>query len=228
VNSSWINEVIDISSTKPFDAVISAGELPIENSYAPCAIDEYIFTSETRIGSIDFSKIKSTAEFTELLSPFLKANKKFALVNKWQWLLTDTRRVSDWFKALMDDWISYGGIEATVIRSSNEQKGFDRERFDRESKMLNDYLIQRGYSGTFKYIAIDDSQDELHARCLIGSLCGIQLDYGLEMTAKRHPWSLMNRATFNAEYKLYLERDVRDRYPSSVDFIYKANNRIKK
>lgn len=221
VNSSWKNEVIDISLTKPFDAVIAGGELPVENSYLPGAIDDYISTSEARIGSIDFSQIKSTTEFTKLLSPFLKTNKKFALVNKWQWLLTDTRRVSDWFKALMDYWISYGGIDATVIRSSNEQKGFDGERFDRESKLLSDYLNQRGYSGSFKYIAIDDSRDELHARCLLGSLCGIHLDFGLEMTPKRHPWSLMNKATFNSEYKLYLEGDVRDRYPSSVDFVYK-------
>ena len=221
INSSWKNEVIDISSTRPFDAVISEGELPVENSYSPGAIDDYLSFSESRTGNIDFSKIKSTVEFIKLLSPFLRANKKFSLVNKWQWLLTDTRRVSDWFKAMMDYWISCGGLDATIIRSSNEQKGFDQERFDREGKLLDDYLFQRGYSGSFKYIAIDDSQSELHARCLLGSLCGIHLDFGLEMTPKRHPWSLMNRATFNAEYKLYLEGDVRDRYPNSFDFIYK-------
>ena len=204
----------DICIRKQVDAVISEGELPVENSYSPGAIDDYLSFSESRTGNIDFSKIKSTVEFIKLLSPFLRANKKFSLVNKWQWLLTDTRRVSDWFKAMMDYWISCGGLDATIIRSSNEQKGFDQERFDREGKLLDDYLFQRGYSGSFKYIAIDDSQSELHARCLLGSLCGIHLDFGLEMTPKRHPWSLMNRATFNAEYKLYLEGDVRDRYPN--------------
>ncbi len=222
VNSNWINEVINVSSEQPFDAVIARGYVPVHNSYVPTDIDDYLLHSESRTGSIDFSKIKSTTEFIKLLTPFLRTNKKFALVNKWQWLLTDTRRVSDWFKALMDHWIAFGGVDATVIRSSNELKGFDRERFDREAKLLNDYLCQRGYSGSFKYIAVDDSQNELHARCLLGSLCGIHLDFGLEMTPKRHPWSLMNKATFNGEYKLYLESDVRDRYSSSVDFIYKS------
>jgi hypothetical protein len=222
INSNWANEVIDISSSKPFDAVIAPGKLPVENSYIASSIDDYLSFSESRTGNIDFSKIKSTAEFIKLLSPFLKVNKKFALVHKWQWLLTDTRRVSDWFKAMMDYWIACGGVDATVIRSSNEQKGFDQERFDRESKLLNEYLTHRGYTGIFKYIAIDDSKNELHARCLLGSLCGIQLDYGLEMTPKRHPWSLMNKATFNNEYKLYLECDVRDIYPSSVDFVFKS------
>ncbi len=221
VDSEWIDEVIEMSSIKPFDAIISNKKVTLENSYIHNDFDDYIMKSDSEVGNINFTDIKTTGDFLKVISPFLKTNKKIALINKWQWLLTDNKRVADWFITLMDFWIKSGGVEATVIRSANERKGFDQERFKKESKLLEQYLIRKNYSGVFKYIAIDDSQNELHARALIGNVCGIHLDFGLEMTTKRHPWSLMNKASFQTEYNLYLENDIRNQYPNNLSYVFK-------
>ncbi len=221
LDSEWIAEVIEASSAKPFGAIISNKIVPLENSYIHDEFDDYIMNSDGEVGSINFTDIKSTDDFLKNISPFLKTNKKIALINKWQWLLTDNKRVADWFVTLMDFWIKCGGVEATVIRSANERKGFDHERFKKEGKLLDQYLSRKNFSGTFKYIAIDDSQNELHARALIGNVCGIHLDFGLEMTTKRHPWSLMNKASFQTEYHLYLENDIRNQYPNNLSYVFK-------
>ena len=63
----------------------------------------------------------------------------------------------------------------------------------------------------------------MHARALIGNVCGIHLDFGLEMTTKRHPWSLMNKASFQTEYHLYLENDIRNQYPNNLSYVFNTD-----
>jgi hypothetical protein len=216
--ADWFHQISESSKVKPFRAVISNEKLEFENSYLTSDVDNYLTETSKHVGGIDFALVKTDDEFIDLLKPFLLKNKCFTLVNKTQWLLTDVHRVERWFKVLMAYWVKNGGREATIIRSTNEEKGFREHRWLRERELLDLYLAHIGYKGIFKYIAVDDSRYELHKRSLLGNFCGIGLDFGLEMTLKRHPWWLMNPAEFFQEQRLFVDQDVRDTYPAFLEY----------
>lgn len=220
VGSDWVESVVNISVNSPFDVVVSKQRLPIENSFSIDELDSYVEKSDNVTGYIDFSNVKNVEVFRRLIAPFLLANKRICLVNKWQWLMTDKRKVLDFFKILMDVWIDAGGVEFVVIRSSNEKKGFDVDRWVEEKRLLDTYLTSKKFKGKFKFIAVNDSSNELHARSFLGTNCGISLDYGFEVGVKRHPWRVMIPAAFNAEYQMFVESDIRDLYPDYLEYVH--------
>jgi hypothetical protein len=215
----WINAFLTVDIKDPFDVVISSVKMDRSNSYQVNELDKYVDLSDGAVGFLDFSEIKNIEQFQKIIKPFLNSNKRICLVNKWQWLLTD-KKVSELFKSMMNLWIESGGIEFTVIRSSNENKGFDPVRWGKESNLIKNFLISKKFNGRFKYFAVNDLSNELHARSLLGTNCGIILDFGLEFGYKRHPWRLMSQSAFNAEYKNFVECDIRDQYPEYVQIMY--------
>ncbi|WVN42332.1 hypothetical protein AOB54_02845 [beta proteobacterium MWH-UniP1] len=222
---AWV-EVIKAETSKTHFNVLICDE-PVEHDplYSSSEIDEYIEESENKVGFLDVSQLTTPDSFIPLLNPFLKKHKKIVLVNRHQWLQA-TAKERDLFQTVFKHWAAQGGNDFTVIRSSLDSQYEPRpfsSRWSEETKELEKFLLASSYSGTFRFIAVNDQTDRLHHRYLLGNYCGISMDYGLEINSKPHPWQLLNQAHFKAARERFFVGDIQTEYPEHHIFLYREN-----
>jgi len=223
----WIQAASEESARKVFNVLVTDENIEFNPSYTSHNIDDYIEQSEERIGYLDVSLLREAKEFIPVLAPFLKKHKKIVLVNRHQWLLS-TRKERDLFETVFQYWASQGGVDFTVIRSSVEKRDDPRPftlNWNNEKNLLSKYLSGIQYSGIFRFIAVNDEQNRLHHRYLLGNYCGLSMDYGFEMVSKPHPWELMNRAHFLDAKEKFFIGDVLVLYPDYKMFSYALNGK---
>lgn len=223
----WIQAAAGESARRVFNVLLSDEDIEFNPLYTSQNIDEYIEQSEDRIGYLDVSLLREAKEFIPVLAPFLKKHKKIVLVNRHQWLLS-TRKEKDLFETVFQYWASQGGVDFSVIRSSVEKRDDPRpftSNWNNEKSLLSKYLSGIQYSGIFRFIAVNDEQNRLHHRYLLGNYCGLSMDYGFEMVSKPHPWELMNRAHFLDAKEKFFTGDVLVLYPDYKMFSYALNGK---
>ena len=206
--SSWREAVLDLHQRHPFDGVILR-EPPIEPGwYSPERIDDYLDTSEERIGHYELTR-QNPPDIVKALYGFLHINKRLVLVNAYQWFFTAPRNTALFF-TMMKTWTELGGVQFRVIRSRRK----DFARWGAECERLAALLREIHFKGQFSFIAVDDEADRLHERYLIGSICGLELGYGLEISSKPQSWKLLRQSSHAKLKQLYMDHDIRDAYPA--------------
>jgi hypothetical protein len=223
----WIEVAFNESAKNIFDVLITDESVEFSPLYCTRNIDEYIEKSEDRVGYLDVSKLKEAKEFIPVLAPFLKKHKKIVLVNRHQWLMS-SRKERDLFETVFRYWALLGGVDFTVIRSSIERPDDPRPfsvNWRHEKDLLITYLDRIRFGGTFRFIAVNDENNRLHHRYLLGSYCGLSMDYGFEMVGKPHPWQLLNRAHFFDAKEKFFTGDVLSLYSDSDSFCYTSNGK---
>ena len=223
----WIQAAASESSRKVFNVLLSDENIEFNPLYTSQNIDEYIEQSDERVGYLDVSSLREAKDFIPVLAPFLKKHKKVVLVNRHQWLLS-TRKEKDLFETVFQHWASQGGVDFTVVRSSVEKRDDPRpftSNWNNEKNLLSKYLGRIKYSGVFRFIAVNDEQNRLHHRYLLGNYCGLSMGYGFEIVSKPHPWELMNRAHFLDAKEKFFTGDVLVLYPYYKMFSYALNGK---
>lgn len=219
---AWIEAVTCDSTRRAFDVLLTDNGIEFDPSYTSQNIDEYIESSEERVGYLDVSSLKVARDFIPVLAPFLKKHRKIVLVNRHQWLLS-SKKEKDLFEAVFQYWVSQGGVDFTVIRSSIEKPDDPRpfsSNWSIEKNLLVNYLSRIHYSGVFRFLAVNDERNRLHHRYLLGNYCGLSMDYGFEVVSKPHPWELMNRAHFLEAKEKFFTGDALALYPEGKVFSY--------
>ena len=219
---SWIEAVTCDSTRRVFDVLLTDNGIEFNPSYSSENIDEYIECSEERVGYLDVSSLKLAKDFIPVLAPFLKKHRKIVLVNRHQWLLS-SKKEKDLFEEVFQYWVSQGGVDFTVIRSSVEKPDDPRPfstNWNTEKKLLLNYLNRIRYAGVFRFVAVNDERNRLHHRYLLGNYCGLSMDYGFEVVNKPHPWELMNRAHFLEAKENFFTGDALALYPENKLFSY--------
>jgi hypothetical protein len=87
-------------------------------------------------------------------------------------------------------------------------------------ELIRGSLRQSKFKGKFLFIAVDDSRNRIHERYLLGSYCGLQLGYGLELGPKPQTWQLLNESSFRHHKKTYFDQDIRDLYPEHTTMLF--------
>jgi hypothetical protein len=214
---SWVELAEEASKVKYFAALISKSPSRSKCWFKPQEFPDYIDESKERLGHIDVHRL-SVNELVDTLDIFLKINKRLVLINADQRLFN--RVSTDLFKALFKRWSSYGGIEFKVIRSMRNNHGIDTF-WKQECTSIEIFLQDIKYKGKFLLVAIDDENDRLlHERYLIGTVCGLQLGYGLEISEKPQSWDMINKAAFIKHQDKFLKLDIRDNYKYK-DWLYR-------
>lgn len=223
----WVQAASGESIRKVFSVLVTDERIEFDPLYSSQNIDEYIDQSEERVGYLDVSSLKEAKDFIPVLAPFLKKHKKIVLVNRHQWLLS-TKKERELFETVFQYWAFQGGVDFTVIRSSVEKPNDPRPfsaNWSSEKSLLVRYLNRIQYSGIFRFIAVNDEQNRLHHRYLLGNFCGLSMDYGFEMVSKPHPWQLLNRAHFLDAKEKFFIGDVQALYPESKILSYALNGK---
>ena len=57
-------------------------------------------------------------------------------------------------------------------------------------------------------------------RYLIGSVCGLELGYGLETSSKPQAWKLLRQAPYSSVKQTFMDRDIRDAYDTHETWRY--------
>lgn len=205
-NDAWLEVVADLHGRHPFAGIIDPGAPNQPNWYSPDRMDEYIDQSELRVGHFEVAYQKP-ADVVNGLSEFLRVNKRLVLVNSYQWFFQN-RRTTDLFEQIMKAWIDQGGLSFRVIRSMRK----DHQYWSAECERLDIYLRRLRYKGDFTFISVQDDAQRLHERYLIGSICGLELGYGLEIGGKPQTWKLLRQSSYVQAKQAYMDRDIRDAY----------------
>ena len=204
----WKEHVLAEHKINPFNAIFSTEKTTVPY-YSVEEIDAYIAESDNQIGHLDVSRNLSTDDVVDALAPFLIQNRRLTLVNAYQLLLTETK-TEHLFKKLFKFWAIRGGCDFTVIRST---RSLTPGQFDKEAGLLEKFLWAQRFTGTFKYIAVDDSLNgRLHERYLIGPFSGIEMGYGLELNSKPQRWKILLKAPYIEVRRNYMDLDIRDNY----------------
>jgi hypothetical protein len=202
----WMEIITELHQRHPLDGII-ANEPPDEPRwFSPDRVDEYIDESEERVGHFEIAHQQPT-EIVKTLTGFLRVNKRLVLVNPNQWFYQD-RRSTVIFEEMFKKWIGLGGISMRVIRSMRK----DYHHWASECERLDTFLRKIKYKGDFTFIAVQDDARRLHERYLIGSVCGLELGYGLETGSKPQTWKLLRQASYINLKKAFLDQDIRDTY----------------
>lgn len=224
---AWVEAATGDSAQRGFDVLLTDENIDFAPSYTSRNIDEYIEASDERVGYLDVSSLRLAKDFLPVLAPFLKKHKKIVLVNRHQWLLS-SKKEKDLFEVVFHYWVSQGGVDFTVIRSSVEKPDDPRpfnSNWSNEKTLLLNYLNRIRYSGVFRFLAVNDDRNRLHHRYLLGNYCGLSMDYGFEMVNKPHPWELMNRSHFLDAKEKFFTGDALALYPESNVFTYALNGK---
>ena len=219
---SWKDLVCEAHKSRPFNAIVLDENLSEYPTYSVEDMGIYVSESDEEIGYVDISKESKPNEVVTTLAPFLIQNKRLTLVNAYQNLLADSKS-RNLFKSLFSFWADRGGREFTVIRSRRQ---LDYAQFKEESMLLEQFLRDRGFTGLFKYIAVDDAQkDRLHERYLIGPFSGIEMGYGLEINNKPQRWKILLKAPHLAVRRTFMDLDVRDNFAPNtwLEYTYKGS-----
>ena len=204
---TWLDVVADLHSRHPFDGIIDPAAPNQPNWFSPDRMDDYIDESEMRVGHFEVAYQKP-GDVVNGLSGFLRVNKRMVLVNAYQWFFQN-RQTTDLFEHIMKAWIDHGGRSFRVVRSLR----IDNQYWSSECERLGVFLRRLNYKGDFTFIAIQDDAQRLHERYLIGSLCGLELGYGLEIGGKPQTWKLLRQSSYIRVKQAFMDRDIRDAYP---------------
>ena len=202
-------------------AITNAGSDKI-GCYSPEELDSYLSQSSSTVGAVSVEKMSQPSQLVALLDPFLRKHKRLVLINRNQFLMTNTKE-REVFKAIFERWFNFGGLELTVVRSAVEGKSDYRplgQFWGEEVSALKTFFEKLNFSGTFKFLAVDDEANRLHERYFLGIYCGIHLGYGLEMTPKPQSWSLMTASLFQKYRQDFLVGDVENLYRVIRSFRY--------
>jgi hypothetical protein len=217
-SNDWKTLIEYTSKKRPYQAVVFSSHFDLQNRYHPDEFSDFIKNPQTDVGFYNLQNKKLT-DVLDQLDPFLRINKRLVLINAYQMFFEkpDTREL---FKALIIKWQLYGGIEFKVIRSKRTDVGFEKEKFENEFSKIESFLRQSKFKGKFLFIAVDDSRNRIHERYLLGSYCGLQLGYGLELGPKPQTWQLLNESSFRHHKKTYFDQDIRDLYPEHTTMLF--------
>jgi hypothetical protein len=203
---AWLDVVTKLHHSNPFDGIVDLSAPNEPGWYSPDRMEEYIYQSEMRIGHFDIAHQKSV-DIIRNLSAFLDVNKRLVLVNAYQWFFKNPL-TTDLFEQIMKVWIQNGGQSFRVVRSLREE----HQRWTSECYQLGALLNKLNYKGDFTFIAVQDDEKRLHERYLIGSICGLELGYGLELGGKPQAWKLLRHSSYAQVKQNFMDRDVRDDY----------------
>lgn len=216
--SEWLAVVANLHQNHPFAGIVDPSAPNEPGWYSPDRMDDYIDQSERRVGHFEIAHQKPV-DIIRSLSEFIRANKRLVLVNSYQWFF-QSRLTADLFEKFMKAWIKEGGQSFRVVRSMRK----DHQYWPVECDRLGTLLSQLNYSGDFTFIAIQDEFKRLHERYLIGSICGLELGYGLEVGGKPQTWKLLRQSSYNQLKQAFMDRDVRDYYPEHETWRYTNHN----
>jgi hypothetical protein len=218
--NDWLKNVEFCHNQKNLSAILNTSRNDTSVFFDLDNIDSYHSQSEKRVGHFELNGLNKLEIISEI-EPFLAKNKCITLVNYSQTLLTNEKS-STLFKLLFDRWKSLGGISFKVIRSSRDRgRGKSGlEILEEEKPLLRKYLKDSGYSGSFQFIAVDDTvrENRLHDRYMIGSISGLELGIGLEM--ENQPWKIMLHSTYEKQKRRFMDKDIRDEFKKSFSYIY--------
>jgi hypothetical protein len=204
----WREAVADLHQRHAFDGIIVREPVAEPGWYSPEQVDDYLDASEDRVGHYELANQQPEA-IVPALGGFLRVNKRLVLVNAYQWFFQKpaTERL---FRAMLKTWAEQGGVNFRVIRSLRS----DFRHWDRECRRLDALLREIRFKGQFSFIAVEDDTRRLHERYLIGSICGLELGYGLETGNKPQTWKLLRQSSYAQLKQTYMDQDIRDAYPA--------------
>lgn len=217
----WLEVITELHRRQPFSGII-AHEPPNEPGwFSPDQMDDYIDQSEARVGHFEITH-QSAAEIVRALTGFLRVNKRLVLVNAYQWFYQN-RQSTELFEEMMKEWVKSGGVSFRIVRSKRQNE-FDRY-WPSERDRLDAFLRSEKFKGEFMFIAVQDDSQRLHERFLIGSVCGLELGYGLETSSKPQAWKLLRQSSYSRVKQTFMDQDIRDAYADQVTWRFAEQRR---
>ena len=207
-SSDWLDAVVESNKRFKFDAIVTKKIIIEENVFDEETIDSFLNQSKVQTGTINIQDFESIDTFFKQIEPFLILNKRLIVINDSQWLMAN-KSTKIIFQKVFDFWQKNGGIDFTVIRSLNPYSFFD-EKWNTEIDELSRFFKSNNFNGKFRFHAVEDFQKRTHKRALIGIVCGINTEYGLEYhgKTKKQIWDVMSQPSHDSFYREFFEKEI--------------------
>lgn len=206
--NDWLNAVVESNKNLKFDAIVTQDKLAFDNIFNDKSFEEFLETSKVITGSINVGDFESLDDFFKQIEPFLIINRRIVIINDSQLLLSH-RATKHLFQKTFNFWASNGGVSMTIIRSQNANS-FKIDNWLEEINELKNFLLNTGFKGKFRFLAVDDLKKITHRRAILGNICGISAEYGLEYHSnfKKQMWDVMSKSTHDSFYRDFFEKEI--------------------